>query len=138
VRSSKTLVGAGLALSLLCGAAWADTVKFTADLQPDKQGGAGKGTGTFTVDTATKTLTGTIEYSGVPTPEMAAFLSPPEKQGGNPGTLSIPLPANAASPISVKMQVPPAAIDGLKGGEWMLLIGTKQAPTIGGEVKPAQ
>src|SRR5579863_10025217 len=54
VRSSKTLVGAGLALSLLCGAAWADTVKFTADLQPDKQGGAGKGTGTFTVDTATK------------------------------------------------------------------------------------
>src|SRR5580704_6514320 len=70
VRNSKIILGAGLALSLLCGVAWADTVKFTADLEPDKQGGAGKGTGTFTIDTASKTLTGTIEYSGVATPEM--------------------------------------------------------------------
>ncbi|HML10568.1 MAG TPA: CHRD domain-containing protein [Stellaceae bacterium] len=138
MRNSKTIAGAGLALSLFCGAALADTLKFTVDLEPEQAGKPGKGTATFTVDTASKTLTGTIEYSGVATPQMAAFLSPPEKQGGNPGTLPIQLPANAASPISVKMQMPPAAIDGLKGGEWVLLLGTKQAPEIGGDVKPAQ
>jgi hypothetical protein len=139
VRSLKTIAAAGLALTLLAGTALADTVKFTVDLQPDKQGGPGKGTANLSVDTASKTLTGTIEYSGLSTPpQMAAFLSPPEKQGGNPGTLPIPLPAKAASPIDVKMQMPPAAIDGLKGGEWILLLGTKQAPEIGGEVKPAQ
>jgi hypothetical protein len=139
VRSWKTIAAAGLALTLLGGAALADTVKFTADLTPDKQGGPGKGTANFSVDTASKTLTGTITYDGLSTPpQIAAFLSPPEKQGGNPGTLAIPLPAKAASPIDVKMQMPPAAIDGLKGGEWILLLGTKQAPEIGGEVKPAQ
>jgi hypothetical protein len=138
VRSFKMIVGAALALSLLGGAAWADTVKFTVDLQPEQQGKPGKGTATFTVDTASKTLTGTIEFSGIATPQMAAFLSPPEKQGGNPGTLAIPLPATVTSPISVKMQMPPAAIDGMKGGEWVLLLGTKQAPEIGGDVKVAQ
>jgi len=30
------------------------------------------------------------------------------------------------------------AIAGLKTGDWVLLLGTKQAPEIGGEVKPAQ
>jgi hypothetical protein len=138
VRSLRTIAAAGFALTLLGGAALADTVKFTVDLQPAKQGGPGKGTANLSIDTASKTLTGTIEYSGVAAPQMAAFLSPPEKQGGNPGTLPIPLPATAASPISVKLQMPDAAIDGLKGGEWVLLLGTKQAPEIGGEVKPAQ
>lgn len=138
MRSLKTIAAAGFALTLLGGAALADTVKFIVDLGPDKQGGPGKGTANFSVDTASKTLTGTIEYSGITPPQVAAFLSPPEKQGGNPGTLPIPLPAKASSPIDVKMQMPPAAIDALKGGEWVLLLGTKQAPEIGGEVKPAQ
>jgi hypothetical protein len=139
VRNSKIILGVGLAFLLFSGMALADTVKFTADLQPDKQGGTGKGTATFTVDTTAKTLTGTIEYSGLMTPpQMAAFLSPPEKQGGNPGTLPIPIPATPTSPINVKMQMPDAAIAAIKGGEWVLLIGTKQAPEIGGEVKPAQ
>jgi len=139
VRSVKTIVAAGFVLTLFGGAALADTVKFTVDLGPDQQGRPGKGTANLMVDTASKTLTGTITYSGLSTPpQMAAFLSPPEKQGGNPGTLPIPLPAKATSPIDVKMQLPPAAVDGLKGGEWILLLGTKQAPEIGGDVKPAQ
>jgi hypothetical protein len=138
VRCSAIIASAGAALCLLSGIALADTVKFTVALEPDQQGKPGKGTANFTVDTASKTLTGTIEYSGVKPPEMAAFLSPPEKQGGNPGTMPIPLPAGAASPISVKMQMPDAAVAAMKGGEWILLLGTKQAPEIGGEVKPAQ
>jgi hypothetical protein len=139
VRSMRKIAAAGTALCLLSGAALADTLKFTVTLQPDQQGKPGKGTANLAVDTASKTLTGTIEYTDLSTPpQMAAFLSPPEKQGGNPATMPIPLPAKATSPISVKMQMPDAAISAMKGGEWVLLLGTKQAPELGGEVKPAQ
>jgi hypothetical protein len=138
VRSIGFVAGACLALTLFCGAALAETVKFTVALEPDQPGKPGKGAAALSVDTASKTLTGTIEYSGLSTPpQMAAFLSPPATQNGKPGTLPIPLPAKAASPINVKMQVPEAAIAAMKGGEWILLLGTKQAPEIGGEVKPA-
>ena len=34
--------------------------------------------------------------------------------------------------------MPDTAVTAMKGGEWILLLGTKQAPEIGGEVKPAQ
>ena len=138
MRSFRVIAGAGLALSLISGAALADTVKFTVTLEPDQQGKPGKGSATLTVDTASKSLTGTIDYSGIAPPQMAAFLSPPAAQNGNPGTLPIPLPANAKSPIAIKMQMPEAAIAAMKGGEWILLLGSKQAPEIGGEVKPAQ
>jgi hypothetical protein len=141
VRSLGIAIKAGLALCLLCGVAWADTVKFTAALEPDTQGAGknGKGTANLSLDTASKTLTVTIEYSGLTTPPTtAAFLSPPATQNGNPGTLPIPLPAKPASPINVTMQLADPAIAGLKTGDWLLLLGTKQAPEIGGEVKPAQ
>jgi hypothetical protein len=138
VRSWGILAGTGLALCLLCGVAAADTVKYTVSLGPDKQGGPGKGTANLSIDTATKTLTGTVDYSGLTAPPaMAAFLSPPATQGGDPGTLPVPLPASTASPISITMKLPDAAIAGLKGGDWVFLLGTKQAPEIGGEVKPA-
>jgi hypothetical protein len=132
------IAGAGLALGLGLGAAWADTVKLAATLEPDKQGGPGKGKANLSIDTASKTLTLTVEYSGVAPPTMAAFLSPPQTQNGNPGTLPIPLPAKATSPISVTMKLTDPAINGLKTGDWVILFGTKQAPEIGGEVKPVQ
>jgi hypothetical protein len=138
VRSFGMATGA-LALVLLCGTALADTVKFTATLEPDKQGGPGKGTADMSLDTTSKTLTATINFSGLSAPPaMAAFLSPPATQNGNPGTLPIPLPANPTSPIKVTMKLTDPAIAGLKSGDWVILIGTKQAPEIGGEVKPAQ
>jgi hypothetical protein len=139
VRIAKAAIAA--MFCLVAANAWADTVKFSATLEPDPQGQVktGKGTAALTLDTATKTLTGTIDFSGLSTPPaMAAFLSPPEKQGGNPGTLAIQLPAKPTSPIQVNMQLQDPAIAGLKTGTWLLLLGTKQAPEIGGEVKPAQ
>jgi hypothetical protein len=139
VRSLGLIAGAAVALCVGLGAAWADTVKLTATLEPDKQGGPGKGTAKLSIDTASKTLTMTVEYSGLSTaPQMAAFLSPPPKQGANPGTLPIPLPAKVASPINVTMKLTDPAINGLKTGDWVILLGTKQAPEIGGEIKPAQ
>jgi hypothetical protein len=139
VRSLGLIAGAGLALCMGLSAAWADTVKLTATLESDKQGGPGKGTANLSIDTASKTLTMSVEYSGLSAPPaMAAFLSPPPKQGANPGTLPIPLPAKATSPINVTMKLTDPAIDGLKTGDWVILLGSKQAPEIGGEVKPAQ
>ena len=138
MRGLRVIAGAGLVLCLSLGAAWADTVKFTAALEPDKQGAPGKGSANLAVDTASKTLTMTIEYTGVAPPAMAAFLSPPQTQNGHPGTLAIPLPAKTNSPINVTMKVTDAAITGLKTGDWVILLGTKQAPELGGEVKPVQ
>ncbi|MBV8777659.1 MAG: CHRD domain-containing protein [Alphaproteobacteria bacterium] len=140
MRSSLAgFAGTALALCLLSSVTLADTLKFTATLDPEKDGGPGKGTATLSLDTQTKALTGTIEYSGLSAPPvMAAFLAPPPKQNGNPVTMPIPLTGGAASPINVKMQLNDAQIGGLKSGDWLLLLGTKQAPQIGGEVKPAQ
>jgi len=138
VRGMKVAFAAA-ALCLMAASAWADVVKFTVDLTPDQQGKPGKGTANLSLDTTSKALTGTIEYSGLSAPPaMAALEGPPPKPNANPVTLPIPLPANAASPINVKMQLPDPAIAGLKSGEWILLIGTKQAPEIGGDIKPAQ
>jgi hypothetical protein len=139
VRSAKAAFAAIFCLA--AASAWADTVKFSVPLEPDPQGQVktGKGTANLTLDTDSKTLTGTIDYSGLSAPPaMAALLSPPEKQGGSPGTLPIPLPAKPTSPIQVNMKLQDPAIAGLKAGTWLLLIGSKQAPEIGGEVKPAQ
>ncbi|HTZ36471.1 MAG TPA: CHRD domain-containing protein [Stellaceae bacterium] len=142
MRSFVIATSAALALWLGHAAAQADTVKFTAALAPDPQAptkSSGQGSANLSVDTATKTLTGTIEYSSLSAPpQVAAFLSPPPKQNAPPGTVPIPLQAGAASPINISMKLTDAQIAGLKSGQWMLLIGTQQAPEIGGEVKPAQ
>ena len=111
MRSLGLIAGAAVALCVGLGAAWADTVKLTATLEPDKQGGPGKGTAKLSIDTASKTLTMTVEYSGLSAPPaMAAFLSPPPKQSANPGTLPIPLPAKVASPINVTMKLTDPAL----------------------------
>jgi hypothetical protein len=138
VRRARMIVKAGLALGLLYGTAWADTVKFTVTFEPEKEGGSGKGSATLSLDAATKTLTGTIQYSGISAPpEMAAIEGPPPKPNDHPVTFIIPLPANKASPINFTMPWPDAAIAGIKSGEWVLLIGNKQGPEIGGDIKPA-
>jgi hypothetical protein len=139
VRSLGIFIKAGLALCLIGSVALADTVKYAADLEPDTQGGAGKGTATITVDTTAKTLTYSIEFSGLTAPPaMAAFLSPPAQANGTPGTMPIKLPLNPASPVTGTMPLTAAQITGIKGGQWLLLIGSQKAPEIGGEVKPAQ
>jgi hypothetical protein len=139
VRSLGIFFNAAVALCLISGVALADTVKYAATLEPDTQGGAGKGTATITVDTTAKTLTYSIEFSGLTAPPaMAAFLSPPAQANGAPGTVPIKLPASPASPITGTMPFTPAQITGIKGGQWLLLFGSQKAPEIGGEVKPAQ
>jgi hypothetical protein len=87
LRDLKFPLAAGLAMWLACGAAWADTLKFTAALEPEKAGAA-KGTASLTVDTGSKKLDWSIAYSGLSAPPaMAAILSPPPDAESDPGTL---------------------------------------------------
>jgi len=138
VRRARMIVKAGLALGVLYGTAWADTVNFTVTLEPEKPSGPGKGAATLSLDTATKTLTGSIKYSGISAPpEVAAIEGPPPRPNDNPVTFIIPLPANRASPIGFTMTLPDPAVAGIRSGEWVLLIGNKQGPEIGGDIKPA-
>lgn len=137
MRHPWTALFAGLLLCLAAGTASAQ--KFTAALAPETPGANnGKGTATLALDAASKTLNWTIEYSGLSAPPaMAAFLSPPTTPNGNPGTVPINLPPGAASPITGSAKLTDAQITALKSGKWLLLLGTQQAPEIGGEVKPA-
>jgi hypothetical protein len=137
VRYPRLSIFAVLALSLLCDTAWADTLKFTATLEPEKAGTA-KGAATLTVDTGTKKLDWSIDYSGLSAPPaMAAILSPPKDPKGNPGTVSLTLPAKPTSPVTGSMPVTDEQIVGLKTGQWVMMIGSAKAPEIGGEIKPA-
>jgi hypothetical protein len=139
VRRTKAAL-AVLALCVAGTSALADSLKFTVELAPDPQATTksnGKGTANLAVDTASKTLTGTIEYSGLSAPPaVAEFEGPPPQQNGQPVEVPIALPGNVASPIKVSTQITDAAITGLKTGQWLLLLGTKQGPEIGGPVKP--
>lgn len=138
MRRWRSLLFGGVLIGLSAGIAAAQTTNFSVPLGPDKPGvNSGKGTATLVLDGASKTLNYTIEYSGLSAPPaVAAFLSPPATQNGQPGTVPINLPADAASPIKGSMKLTDAQIAGLKSGKWLLLIGTQQAPEIGGEVKP--
>lgn len=137
MRRLRLPIAAFLALSVMCGAALADTLKFTAALAPEKAGAA-KGTATLTLDTATKQLNWSIEYSGLAAPPaMAAIMSPPPDAKSNPGTLPLTLPAKPASPVSGTLQLTDDQIAGLKSGQWAILLGGKTAPEIGGDIKPA-
>jgi|SRR5579863_2019700 len=137
MRGLRLSMAAGLVLCVACGVAWADTLKFTATLEPEKAGAA-KGTAILTVDTTAKALNWSIDYSGLTAPPaMAAILSPPPDTKSNPGAVPLTLPAKPTSPISGTMPVTDDQIAGFKTGQWVILIGNKTAPEIGGEIKPA-
>lgn len=139
MRRFAAISGAVL-LCIISGTAWADTVKFTADLTPaggDK--GTGKGTAALSLDTASKTLTWSVDYSGLSkAPEMAGFLVPAAKPDDDPDMVPVDLPKDSKSPIKGTTKLTDPQADGIQKGGWVFLIGTTEAPEIGGEVKKAQ
>lgn len=138
MRSLAAAFRGALILCLLSGPALADSVKFKADLQPAKPGDPGKGTMTLTLDTASKKLAWTVEYSGLKAPpEMAGFMAPPAKADGDPEMIPVTLPSPAPSPIKGSMPLSDPQVASIQTGKWIFLIGTKQSPEIGGEVKKA-
>jgi len=139
MRVLRFSLAAILVLYVVVGIAWADTLKFTASLEPEKPGSSkAKGTATLTVDTGSKKMDWSIDYSDLSAPPaMAAIMSPPKDPKGQPGTVPLTLPAKPTSPVSGTMQVTDDQVAGFKTGEWMVMVGNAKAPEIGGEIKPA-
>jgi hypothetical protein len=128
---------AAVALCLLGGAASAETVKLAAQLAPVSAAVKnGKGGAALVLDTASKMVSWSIDYAGVKTPEMGAFMLPGPKPE-TPEPLMIALPANADSPIKGSMQLSDPQIAAIQSGTWWIMLGSKDGPEIGGEIKKA-
>ena len=90
------------ALAFVATPAFAETVRYTANLT----GGAetpptdSKGTGNVdaTYDAATKTLTWTIDYSGLTGPVVAAHFHGPAPEG-KPAPIEVPIQGSLDSPM---------------------------------------
>jgi len=131
-------IRAGLVLCLLAGAAWADTVKLAAPLTPVVQTiKDGKGSAALSLDTAAKTVSWTIDSSGIKAPAIAAFMVPGAKPSDDPTPLMLTLPADAKSPIAGSMPLSDAQIAGIQAGTWWIMLGSKDGPEIGGQIKKA-
>lgn len=123
------------AACLLGGAAYAETVPFTATLtgaaQVPPKTTDGKGTATASLDTDTKVLTYTVEYTGLSGPATAAHFHGPAEPGANAGVV-VPFPS-AASPIKGTATLTDAQMADLMAGRWYANVHTAANP--GGEVR---
>lgn len=89
----------GLSLALSSGPAFADVVKYKADLSGhgENPATASKGTGSIeaSYDSTTKTLTWSGTYSGLTGPETAAHFHGPARVGANAGVM-VPVDAKTS------------------------------------------
>ncbi len=136
MKSSRIV--AGLALSLALGfvsPAFAEMVKFAATLEGAQQNPPvttdGKGTADITYDTDTKTLSWTVEYSGLSGDAAAGHFHGPAAKGENAG-VAIPF-ENAASPIKGSAVLTDAQAADLLSGKYYVNIHT--AANKGGEIR---
>ena len=128
----SALLGAACLMSV---AAYAETVPFTATLNGASEvpanTTAGKGTATASLDTATKVLTYSVEYSGLTGPATAGHLHGPAAAGANAG-VAVPF-ASAATPIKGTATLTDAQIADLMAGKYYANIHTAANP--GGEIR---
>jgi hypothetical protein len=116
----------------LLGAAPAATPTYTATLAPGAGiTSTGKGTGTFTYDPATKTLTYNVAYFGLTGAATAAHIHGPADPGGNAPPV-VPF-ASATSPISGTATLTDAQAADLAAGKWYVNVHT--AANRGGEIR---
>lgn len=122
-----------LAVFIFFGFARADQVKFKADLAPGPGvTSSGKGSATATLDTATKVLSWTVDYSGLSGPASAAHIHGPADPGANAGIV-VPFTGNVASPIKGSATLTDAQIAQLEAGKWYVNIHTEA--NKGGEIR---
>jgi hypothetical protein len=118
---------------VICGAARAEQLRFKADLAAGPGvTSPGKGAATATLDTATKTLTWDVEYSGLSGPATGAHIHGPADPGKDAGVV-VPFSGNLASPIKGSATLTDAQIGQLEGGKWYINIHT--AANKGGEIR---
>ena len=129
-------------LLLLGGAAHADMVKFAATMNgasevPPKTTD-GKGEATATLDTATKHLTYSVDYSGLSGPATAGHFHGPAEPGANAGVV-VPF-ANPASPVNGSATLTDAQISDVLADRWYANVHTQANPAgeIRGQLKRVQ
>jgi len=122
-----TIIGA----FLLCGAARAQQINFKADLNGASEvppvTGAGNGSATASLDTATKTLTWTVTYSGLSGPVTAGHIHGPAAPGANAGVL-VPFKPPLESPIKGSATLTDAQISDLEAGRMYINLHTAAHP----------
>ena len=114
----------------------AGTVSFTADLKASEEipPNDSKGTGTVdaTYDTASKTFSWTITYSGLTGPVTAAHFHGPAQLGFNAPPV-IPISGSLKSPIKGETALTEAQAHDLEAGLWYFNVHTAAHPS--GEIR---
>lgn len=139
---TTTLLAATAALAFSLTPAFAETVKFAAELTgasevpPAESAGTGKVDATL--DTETKVFTWTITYEGLSGDATAAHFHGPAAEGANAGPV-LPIEGALASPINGNATLTEEQVTQLQGGQWYFNVHTAKFPDgeIRGQVKPA-
>jgi CHRD domain len=125
MRRARWLSFGFLAVFPVWSAAQAEQINFKADLAPAPGvSSSGKGAATASLDTNTKTLTWTVDYSGLSGPATAAHIHGPADPGANAGIV-VPFTGNVASPIKGSATLTDAQIAQLEAGKWYVNIHTE-------------
>ena len=125
MRRARWLSFGFLAVFLVWSAAQAEQINFKADLAPPTGvSSSGKGAATASLDTNTKTLTWTVDYSGLSGPATAAHIHGPADPGANAGIV-VPFSGNLASPIKGSATLTNTQIAQLEAGKWYVNIHTE-------------
>ena len=137
-RVIRSTLGSALAAALvgLAPSAFADMVKYKADLKPSNEVPAvdSKGSGTLdaTYDTASKKLTYTATYKDLTGPATAAHFHGPADAKSNAGVV-VPVNGAVTSPIKGEATLTDAQAADLAGGKWYFNVHT--AANKGGEIR---
>ena len=130
------LIVTALATCLMSAAVQAETINYhatltgAAEVPPNKT--AGTGTVTATIDTDTKMLSYTVQYTGLSGPVTAGHFHGPAGVGKNAAVL-IPIMAPLASPINGMARLSDADIADFRAGNVYVNLHTKENPD--GEIR---
>lgn len=121
------LVGLALVALAAAPAALAETVTYKADLKGSSEvpptPSSGTGTVSANYDTATKSLTWTVNYSGLTGAATAAHFHGPAPADKNAGVV-VPITGSLASPIQGSATLTDAQAADLAAGNWYFNIHT--------------
>ena len=133
---SRTLLATAAVLAFSAMPAYAEMLKFNADLKGASEvpptDSAGTGKVEATLDTDSKVFTWTITYEGLSGDATAAHFHGPAAEGANAGPV-VPLADPLASPINGNATLTDDQITQLQGGQWYFNLHTAKFPD--GEIR---
>lgn len=133
---TRTLLATAAVLAFSAMPAYAEMLKFSADLKGASEvpptDSAGTGKVDATLDTETKVFTWTITYEGLSGDATAAHFHGPAAEGANADPV-VPLADPLASPINGNATLTDEQITQLQGGQWYFNLHTAKFPD--GEIR---